>query len=53
MASTYPLEVVEAAHWVQEPANKSLTGDALTESLKNQNWDPSVMALCHFRECSR
>jgi len=48
MASTYPLEVVEAALWVQEPANKSLTGDALTEALKNQNWDPSVMALVLF-----
>jgi len=48
MASTYPLEVVEAAHWVREPANRSLTGDALTEALKNQNWDPSVMALVPF-----
>jgi hypothetical protein len=48
MASTYPLEVVEAAHWAQEPGHKSLTGDALTESLKNQNWDPSVMALVPF-----
>ena len=48
MASTYPLEVVEAAHWVREPANKSLTGDALTAALKNQNWDPSVMALVPF-----
>ena len=48
MASTYPLEVVEAARWVQEPGHRSLTGDALTESLKNQNWDPSVMALVPF-----
>jgi hypothetical protein len=48
MASTYPLEVVEAARWVQEPANKPLTGDALTAALKNQNWDPSVMALVPF-----
>ena len=48
MASTYPLEVVEAAHWVQQPLNKSLTGDALTQALKNQNWDPSVMALVPF-----
>ena len=24
MASTYPLEVVEAAHWVQDPSHKSL-----------------------------
>jgi hypothetical protein len=48
MASTYPLEVVEAAHWVHEPANKPLTGDALTAALKNQSWDPSVMALVPF-----
>ncbi len=48
MASTYPLEVVEADRWVREPANKSLTGDALTAALKNQNWDPSVMALVPF-----
>ncbi len=48
MASTYPLQVVEATHWVQQPANKSLTGDALTEALKNQNWDPSVIALVPF-----
>src|SRR5579864_6504384 len=48
MASTYPLEVVEAAHWVQQPANKLLTGDALTEALKSQNWDPSVVALVPF-----
>jgi hypothetical protein len=45
MASTYPLEVVEEARWIREPANKSLTGDALTNALKQKNWDPSVMAL--------
>ncbi|HEV2188180.1 MAG TPA: DUF3300 domain-containing protein [Stellaceae bacterium] len=48
MASTYPLEVVEAARWVREPGNRSLTGDALTAALKTQNWDPSVMALVPF-----
>ena len=48
MASTYPLEVVEAAHWVHEPANKSLTGDVLAEALKTQNWNPSVKALVSF-----
>src|ERR1700681_3167581 len=48
MASTYPLEVVEATRWVREPANKSLTGDALTAALKEENWDPSVMALVPF-----
>ena len=29
MASTYPLEVVEAARWVKTPANHALAGDAL------------------------
>ena len=29
MASTYPLEVVEAARWVSAPADKGLRGDAL------------------------
>jgi hypothetical protein len=28
MASTFPLEVVAAARWVEDPARKSLTGDA-------------------------
>jgi hypothetical protein len=48
MASTYPLEVVEAARWVRIPANRQLQGDALTAALKEQNWDPAVMALIPF-----
>ena len=48
MASTYPLEVVEAERWERQPANRSLKGDALTNALKVQNWDPSVMALVPF-----
>jgi len=48
MASTYPAEVIEAARWVREPANRSLKGDALAEALKNKGWDPSVMALVPF-----
>jgi hypothetical protein len=48
MASTYPLEVVEAARWVSAPANKALQGDALTNALQAQNWDPSVKALVPF-----
>jgi hypothetical protein len=43
MAATYPLEVVEAARWVQIPANRTLRGDALTAALKEENWDPAVM----------
>src|SRR5260370_54977 len=48
MASTYPLEVVEAARWVALPANQGLKGDALTNALNAQNWDPSVKALVPF-----
>jgi hypothetical protein len=44
MASTYPLEIVEAARWVD--ANKKLTGDALDKKLKEQKWDPSVQSMC-------
>jgi hypothetical protein len=50
MASTYPLEVVEAARWVATPANRALTGDALADALAAQNWDPSVRALVAFPE---
>jgi hypothetical protein len=48
MASTYPLEVVEAARWVAAPANRGLTSDALANALQAQNWDPSVKALVPF-----
>ena len=48
MASTYPLEVVEAARWVKIPANQALTGDALTSALQAESWDPSVKALVPF-----
>ena len=46
MASTYPLEVVEAARWLR--ANKTLKGDALTAALEKQTWDPSVKSLVTF-----
>src|SRR6516162_4067825 len=45
---TYPLEVVEAARWVSAPANRTLTGAALTNALQAQNWDPSIKALVPF-----
>jgi hypothetical protein len=48
MASTYPLQVVEAVRWVALPANQALKGDALTAALNGQNWDPSVKALVPF-----
>src|SRR5262245_6104366 len=46
MASTYPLEVVQADRWAKQ--NASLKGDALTKALEQQNWDPSVKSLVNF-----
>jgi hypothetical protein len=46
MASTYPLEVVEAARWQQK--NPSLKDKALDDALKQQDWDPSVKSLASF-----
>jgi hypothetical protein len=43
MASTYPLEVVAAARWVQ--VNPGVTGKALEDAMQKQPWDPSVKAL--------
>ena len=48
MAATYPLEVVAAARWLDDPANKNLTGDALAQALAAQTWDPSVKSLVPF-----
>src|SRR5258708_7135830 len=41
MASTYPLEVVEAARFAEQ--NRELKGDALENALKDKPWDPSVI----------
>src|SRR5215831_5159911 len=43
MASTYPLEVVQAARWLEE--NKNLKGDALKAAVDKQGWDESVKSL--------
>jgi Protein of unknown function (DUF3300) len=43
IASTYPLEVVEAARWAE--ANKSLKGDALKAAVDKQSWDDSLKSL--------
>src|ERR1700733_12281001 len=43
MASTYPLEVVEAARWSQN--NSMAKGEALQDAVQGQSWDPSVKAL--------
>ena len=46
IASTYPIEVIEADRWVKR--NSRLDGDALDDALYDKEWDPSVKALCHF-----
>ncbi len=48
IASTYPLEVVEAHRWLQDPYNASLRGDALAAALQQQTWDPSVKTLVAY-----
>jgi uncharacterized membrane protein YgcG len=43
VASTYPLEVVEANQWLQR--NPNLQGQALLDAAKRQPWDPSIQTL--------
>jgi hypothetical protein len=43
MASTYPLEIVEAARW--SAANPSVKDKALEDAMQKQEWDPSVKSL--------
>jgi hypothetical protein len=46
MASTYPLEVVEAARWSK--ANPNLKGDQAVQAVAENTWDPSVKSLVAF-----
>jgi hypothetical protein len=46
VASTYPLEVVEAAQWLRQ--NGNLQGPQLVDAARQQNWDPSIQALVVF-----
>jgi len=48
MASTYPLEIVEADRWMKQ--NRGLSVDALDAVLQNESWDVSVKSLCHYPE---
>lgn len=48
MASTFPLEIVQASRWLAEGANSKLQGDALAKALEAQSWDPSVKSLVPF-----
>jgi hypothetical protein len=46
MASTYPLEVVEAARWSK--ANPGIKEKELENAMQQQKWDPSVKSLTAF-----
>ena len=46
MASTYPLEVVQAARWSK--ANPGLSGDDAVKKAGKETWDVSVMSLVAF-----
>lgn len=46
IASTYPLEVVEADRWARN--NSRLKGDDAVSAVDGKDWDPSVKALVAF-----
>lgn len=46
MASTYPLEIVQAARWSKE--HPEVKGDAVAKEMEKQPWDASVKSLVAF-----
>jgi Protein of unknown function (DUF3300) len=48
MASTFPLQVVEASRWFNQLGHDTLQGDALAQALEPLPWDPSVKSLVPF-----
>ena len=48
MASTYPLELVQAERWLKQGGNGALKGEALAKALEAQPWDPAVKSLLPF-----
>jgi hypothetical protein len=46
VASTYPLEIIQLQQWIQK--NSGLKGDDLTNSVQQQDWDPSIQAMAVF-----
>jgi hypothetical protein len=47
-ASTYPVEVVQAARFAKEKSD--LKGEQLLAAAKDKDWDPSVKAMLQFPE---
>src|SRR5690349_22063383 len=46
MASTYPLQIVEAARWLK--AHPTLQGDQAVKATDQYTWEPSVKSLVAF-----
>jgi len=46
VASTYPLEIIQLQQWIQK--NSTLKGADLTNTVENQDWDPSIQAMAVF-----
>ncbi len=51
IASTYPLEVVEADRWARN--NTRYKGDDAVNAVESRDWDPSVKALVAFPDILR
>jgi hypothetical protein len=47
-ASTYPLEIVQAARWLE--SNPNLKGEALDKAVESKDWAGPVKSLLHFPE---
>jgi hypothetical protein len=43
MASTYPLEIVEAARWAKQ--HPDVKGEAVAKAVEKEDWDPAVKSL--------
>src|SRR5262249_13456005 len=48
MASTYPQQLMEANHWLQQDGHRQLQGQALEAAMHQMPWDPSVKSLVQF-----
>ena len=46
MASTYPIEVAEAARWSRD--NPGMRGDQAVRAVQRESWEPSVKSLVAF-----
>jgi hypothetical protein len=53
MAATYPLEIVKADRWLQDPSHANLREDQLAEAIDAETWDPSVKSLVPFPQILR